>query len=131
MKKLRVTVDGKSYDVSVEILEGGSPAAAAPAPAPASVGSASVSAPAGGAPKPKPAPSSDGGSGDVTSPLAGKIVSIDTAVGKQVSEGDEILTLEAMKMNTYLYASKTGTVKAIHANVGDAVEEGQVLISIE
>ncbi len=122
MKKLKVTVDGKVYEVSVEIEgESAAPAPAAPvAPAPA---------PAPVAPAPAPAAVPAGASG-VPSPLAGKVVSIDTKVGASVKDGDQILTIEAMKMNTYIYADKAGTISAINVNVGDGVEEGQILAVI-
>lgn len=135
MKKLKVTVDGKVYEVSVEI-EGEASAAVPAAPAPAPVVSAPVAAPAAApvpapvpAPAPAPAAVPAGGSG-VPSPLAGKVVSIDTKVGAAVKDGDQILTIEAMKMNTYIYANKAGTISAINVSVGDGVEEGQVLAVI-
>lgn len=140
MKKLKVTVDGKVYEVSVEI-EGDASAAPAPAPAPVApvVASAPVSAPPPApAPAPAPVPVSPAnaavaipaGATGVPAPLAGKVVSIDTKVGATVKDGDQILTLEAMKMNTYIYASKSGTISAINVNVGDGVDEGQVLAVI-
>ena len=129
MKKLRVTVDGKSYDVLVEILDTGAPAvpgAVAPAPLAAPVTAASVTAPAA----PAAAAKASGGPGDVLSPLAGKIVSIDVKVGQAVEEGAQVATIEAMKMNTYIFAPKSGRVAAVLANPGDGVEEGAVLLQI-
>ena len=126
MKKLRVTVDGKAYDVLVEILdEGGAPAPARPAGQPAHVESAHVSAPpvtapAGGHTAP----------GDVPSPLSGKVVSIDVQPGQTIEVGAQLLTLEAMKMNTYVFAPAAGTVKEILVAPGDAVNEGQVLVKM-
>jgi len=136
MKKLKVTVDGKVYEVSVEI-EGETSVAVPATPAPTPVASAPVPAPAPVAPvapasvptTPAPAAVPAGASG-VPSPLAGKVVSIDTKVGATVKDGDQILTIEAMKMNTYIYANKSGTVSAINVNVGDGVDEGQVLAVI-
>ncbi|MBI5767129.1 MAG: acetyl-CoA carboxylase biotin carboxyl carrier protein subunit [Verrucomicrobia bacterium] len=132
MKKLRVTVDGKSYDVVVEILDGGAPAAPAAAVAPAAISApvtaASVSAPVSAAPA-RPAAAA-GNAGDVTSPLAGKIVSIDVKVGQAVEEGTQVATIEAMKMNTYIYAPKSGKVTAVLVNPGAGVEEGAVLLQI-
>lgn len=113
MKKLRVTVQGKSYDVTVELL---GEAAAAPAPVPATPAPASASANAAG--------------NDVPSPLAGKVVSIGMQVGQQVKEGDELMVLEAMKMNTHVYAPGAGTVTSILVQPGDNVEEGQALATL-
>ena len=127
MKKLRVTVDGKAYDVLVEILdEGETPAPVRPPAHPAHVESAHVSAPpvaaraAGGAAAP----------GGVPSPLAGKVVSIDVQPGQKVAAGAQLLTLEAMKMNTYVFAPAAGTVQEILVAAGDAVEEGQALVKM-
>jgi len=130
MKKLRITVEGKAYDVTVEVLEEGKPAAAtASRPAPSSVAPSSASAAPAPAAPPKEAPSA-GGDGSVASPLAGKIVSIEVSEGQAVKEGDELITMEAMKMNTHVFAPKDGTIGKILVNEGDAVEEGQNLIEI-
>lgn len=124
MKKLRVTVDGKSFDVTVEVLDSQD---SAPAPTPANVvRSAAVAAPTHTAPTPAaPAPA-----GSVPSPLAGKVVSIDVKPGQTVTEGQQLLTLEAMKMNTFVYAPHAGKITEVHVNAGDAVEEGAALISL-
>ena len=126
MKKLKITVEGKVYEVVVEVFDD-----APAAPAPARVVSASpVSAPASSSPKPAAAAPA-AGPGDVVSPLTGKIAAIAVEVGAEVKEGDQVVTVEAMKMNTYVYASKTGKVTAINVQVGDGVEEGQALLKIE
>lgn len=134
MKKLKVTVDGKVYEVSVEI-EGEAAAPVAPAPVAPVVSAPIAPAPVAPAPVAAPAPAAapvavPAGASGVPSPLAGKVVSIDTKVGATVKDGDQILTIEAMKMNTYIYANKAGTVSAINVNVGDGVEEGQILAVI-
>lgn len=131
MKKLRITVDGKVFDVSVELLDQccGAPApapVAAPAPAPAA--SAPVVAPAPVA-TPAPAPVATG-AGNVPSPLAGKVVSLDVAPGTAVNAGDKIMTLEAMKMNTDITAPCSGTLSAFLVAAGDTVQEGQPLAQI-
>jgi biotin carboxyl carrier protein len=124
MKKLRVTVEGKVYDVLVEMLDEGTPAATPHAAAPVAplAPVASTATPA--------APSGPPGSGNIASPLAGKVVSLDVKVGQSVAEGAQVATIEAMKMNTYLYAPKAGTVAAILVHPGDGVEEGTVMIRL-
>ncbi len=121
MKHLRITVEGKSYDVTVERLDSAEPQAAVSAvrPAPAAYLAAPTTAP-----KTAKAP------GDVTSPLAGIVKSLDVAVGTQVKAGDLIVTLEAMKMFTAINAPTDGTVTAFHVSVGDAVDEDQPLYTL-
>jgi biotin carboxyl carrier protein len=130
MDHLRITVEGKVYDVVVEKI--GSESAASPAPAPVVRAAAPAAAPArAAAPAPAPAPKpAAAGAGDAVSPLAGLVQAIDAAVGATVKEGDLVLTLEAMKMYTPINAVASGTITAIHVKVGDAVEEGQVLYTI-
>lgn len=130
MKKLRVTLEGKSYDVLVEFLDE-APSAPVPAAQPVPV-AAPVSAPAPvvapvsvAAPVAKPA-----GAVEVRSPLAGKLVSLDVKPGQPVHEGTQVATVEAMKMNTYVFAPKDGTVLSLVATPGQAVDEAAVLLVI-
>jgi biotin carboxyl carrier protein len=133
IKKLRVTVDGKSYDVTVEMADGpGAPAPASAPPAPPAPPHQSAEvAPA----KPEPAPASAApeppGSGDVPSPLAGRIIEIVVQPGQIVKQNDHLLTIEAMKMNTFVFAPKAGRVASVNVAVGDAVGEGRTLARIE
>ena len=129
MKQLRITVEGKTYDVVVELTNPnqGAPAmSVTPVAAPAPVAAAPVAAPA---PVATPAPAA-AGAGDITSPLAGVIQAIEVAQGATVSEGQLVITLEAMKMYTSINAPAAGTVTAIHCKVGDAVDEGQPLYTL-
>lgn len=129
MKNLRVTVDGKIFHVSVEILD--EPTAVA-APKPPAMASAPVSVPAPAAAPvpPAPAATSAGIAGEVLSPLSGKIVSIDVTIGQVVEEGAQLATIEAMKMNTYVFAARAGKVTAVIAAAGTAIEEGRPLLII-
>ena len=68
---------------------------------------------------------------EVTAPMAGKVINIVVNVGDQVNVDDEVLILEAMKMEMPIVATDSGTVKEIKCNKGDAVESGAVLIVIE
>ena len=141
IKKLRVTVDGVSYDVTVEMSdEAASLATSGPAPAPGAAPPVIASTPAL-APVPTPAPAAPApaaaaaagpsGPGDVVSPLTGRVTAVVVTAGQAVKEGDHLLTLEAMKMNTFVFSPKTGKVAEIKTAVGDAVEENQVLMRIE
>jgi glutaconyl-CoA/methylmalonyl-CoA decarboxylase subunit gamma len=141
IKKLRVTVDGNTYDVTVELPDdAAAPAialgplstpAAPPTPSipPLSAPNVAMAAPPS-APSPAPAAAA-AGPGDVPSPLAGRVTAVVVTVGQSVKEGDHLLTLEAMKMNTFVFAPKTGKVAEIKTAVGAAVEEGQSLVRIE
>lgn len=67
----------------------------------------------------------------VESPIAGKILEINVEVGQAVTEDDELIIIEAMKMENPVFGDEDGTVKEILVKVGDRVEEGQVLLVIE
>lgn len=132
-KHLRITVEGKVYDVMVEDVteDAGSTfyqtadtgmsvpttPVAAPAPAPAPAAAPAAAAPAAGA-------------GDVLAPLGGVILEISVSQGAAVTAGQQVAVLEAMKMKQIVTSDHGGTVSQIHVKVGDAVDAGQPLISI-
>jgi biotin carboxyl carrier protein len=133
--KLRVTVEGKSYEVEVEVLDdtGGlahlassHPAAhAAPSPAPAAPMPSTSTAPA-----PRAAPSS--ASGDVVvAPIVGTVLQVKVAVGDAVELNHVLLVMEAMKMETNVASPMAGRIKAVHVTPGQAVKAGQVMIEFE
>jgi len=130
MKRYRISVNGQSYDVSVEELGGAvarapAPAAVAAAPAPAAP-AAQAAAPA--APAPAAAPS--GAGTPVKAPMPGTLVSYKVAKGQSVSEGQVILILEAMKMENEIVAPRAGVVAALCCNPGSSVNTGDVLAEI-
>ncbi|MDR3229007.1 MAG: acetyl-CoA carboxylase biotin carboxyl carrier protein subunit [Puniceicoccales bacterium] len=130
-KQIRITVEGKTYDVTVEVVGESATVTNIAAAAPAPVAAAPVAA----APAPAPAPAAAprpaaAGAGDVLCPIAGTVVSVDVKVGQKVNTGDKVLTLEAMKMNNIVGATAAGTVTAIHVAVGQSVQEGQPLLSV-
>ncbi len=128
MEHLRITVDGKSYDVVVENIDSAGTTAPPPQARTAAAPAARAAAPQP-APAPAPAPMA-AAAGDMISPLAGVVQAVEVAVGAQVNEGDLVITLEAMKMYTPINATSSGTIKAIHVKTGDSVEEGQPLLTI-
>lgn len=118
MKNYVITVNGTSYDVTVEEVGGtAAPVAAAPV------------APVKAAPAPAAAPAS-AGSISVTSPMPGKILNVKLQAGAAVKKGDVILILEAMKMENEIVAPEDGTIASINVATGDAVEAGAVLATL-
>lgn len=125
-KEFRITLNGKTFDVVAEVIGDSRPSGKSGARRAArSAGAASV-APAS-APRATPA----GADGDLLSPLAGKVVDVHVEVGQKVAEGEKVITLEAMKMNTVVSAPAAGSIKAVHVAAGDGVEEGQPLLAIQ
>ena len=116
MKNYTITVNGSVYEVTVE--EGSSvPAAIQAAPAPKA------------APKVAPAAGAQG-SVKINAPMPGKILAIKANPGQTVKHGDVVLVLEAMKMENEIVAPQDGTVASIQAAVGDQVEAGAVLATL-
>ena len=119
-RKYRVTVNGKAYDVDVEEMGAGAPAAA-PAP---------VAAPApAAAPAPVAAPLA-AGEGSITAPMPGKVLKILVAPGAAVAAGQLVLILEAMKMENEIFATAAGTVSQLGCKEGDSVNTGDTLLVI-
>ncbi len=69
--------------------------------------------------------------GDVITPVPGKVTSIKVGVGDKVSEGDTVLTVEAMKMENEVHSPITGVVKEIFVKMGDSVNPDETLMKIE
>ena len=65
---------------------------------------------------------------DVIAPMGGKVIDVKVKVGDAVNEGDEVVILEAMKMELPVVAEASGTVKEVKCNKGDAVEAEAVLV---
>ncbi|CFY12454.1 Single hybrid motif [Syntrophomonas zehnderi OL-4] len=67
----------------------------------------------------------------IESPMAGKVLEILTEVGKNVAEDDEVIILEAMKMENPIYAPTSGIVKEIKVKIGQQIAEGEVIMELE
>jgi biotin carboxyl carrier protein len=76
-------------------------------------------------------PSAQGSSKDVISPLPGVVVAILVKPGDSVEHGQELFTLEAMKMKNAIRSNREGMIASIDIDVGDQVNHGQVLMSFE
>ncbi len=68
---------------------------------------------------------------EILAPMGGKVIEVKVKPGDAVSEGDEVVILEAMKMELPVVAEASGTVKEVNANNGDTVEAEGVLITFE
>lgn len=126
--KYKVTLNNRVYEVEVEQGEAmlvDEYALAAPAPA-APVAAAPVAA----APAAAAAPVDLAAGEPVKSPMPGNILKINVTQGQQVSEGDVIMILEAMKMENEIVATRGGTIAQIAVSKGAVVETGAVLAVI-
>ena len=127
MKNYTITVNGNVYEVTVEegfTGKAAAPKAAAPVQAPKA---APVPA---AAPAPAAAPTGAAGSVAVTAPMPGKILGVKASAGQAVKKGQVIVILEAMKMENEIVAPQDGTVATINVAVGDSVEPGATLATL-
>jgi len=69
--------------------------------------------------------------GGLEAPMPGKVIAVKAAVGQSVKKGEEILIVEAMKMENAIRAPRDGVVKSISAAVGDMVSPGVVLVELD
>ncbi|MEI0701834.1 biotin/lipoyl-containing protein [Brachyspira intermedia] len=122
-KQYKITVNGKTYDVSVEEIR--------PVASNKTV-STIVNTPVN-TPKPAAAPAAsiDENAISVKATMPGTIVSFSVAVGDKVQEGQVVAILEAMKMENEITAPASGEVKSIHVEKGSSVVEGQVILQIK
>ncbi|MCI9143723.1 MAG: acetyl-CoA carboxylase biotin carboxyl carrier protein subunit [Lachnospiraceae bacterium] len=124
MKNYTITVNGNVYDVVVEEGTSGAPVAAK---APAAPKAAPKAAPAAAK---APAASGAAGSIKIEAGAAGKVFKLEKKVGDAVKKGDAVVIIEAMKMEIPVVAPEDGTVASVDVAVGDAVEAGAVLATL-
>ena len=120
MKNLRITVNGTAYDVQVEELgESAAPIAAASVAAAPAAPAAKPAAPAGAV-----------GNISVKAPMPGTVVNVVVTVGQTVKAGEDLVFIEAMKMETPVKAPQDATVATIEVSKGEAVDSGKVLVTL-
>ena len=124
MSKYRITVDGKTYEMDVELIGANGAAVQPVAKAAAPV----VSAPAAPSPAAKPAASSTGA---VTAPMPGTILKVLKASGDAVKAGDVVLILEAMKMENEISAPADGVIGSLSLTEGSTVAGGDLLFEVK
>jgi methylmalonyl-CoA carboxyltransferase small subunit len=127
--KLKITVDGKVYEVDVEASE---PEQPQPGYLPPAGQTRVPAATTGAVPTAAVNPPATTPVADETkvcrSPIAGVVVRLPVQVGQAIQANDVLVVLEAMKMETVITSSVAGKIVNVHANVGDAVQGGQVLV---
>ena len=127
MKSYTITVNGVAYEVTVEETAGGAaPAAAMPAMPKAP----SQTAPMPAAPAPKAA-SAGAGANKIEAGAAGKVFKIEVKTGQAVKKGETVIILEAMKMEIPMVSPVDGTIASVDCAVGDAVEAGALLATVD
>ena len=132
MKNYTITVNGKAYNVTVE--EGQTTQTT-----PVQTQQAAPTAPKSSEPKPdsaklpKPAVQGNGtaGSISITASVPGKISKIEASAGGSVKKGDSVVVLEAMKMEIPIVAPSDGVIAGINVTVGETVESGDVLATMD
>ena len=127
--KLKITVEGKVYEVEVEVAEPEQPQPGnVPPPAQTRVPAVRPAA----APPAQPRSASVADESKVCrSPIAGVVVRVSAQVGQNIQVNDVLLVLEAMKMETRITSPLAGKVARVNVNLGDAVQPGQVLVEFE
>lgn len=129
--KLRITIEGRVYEVEVDMLEGAAGQAATPLPvapvptAPPPPQPAPAPAPA---PAPPPAAAPKAGGKTFPAPLAGTVRKVLVGPGDAVKKDQKVIVLEAMKMETDVFAPADGTVTTVLVKEGDSVQAGTPLI---
>lgn len=117
MRNFLVNVNGTSYQISVEEIDG--KATPAPAAAPAAPAPAAAPAPVAAADK------------TVSAPMPGNILSVSVKPGDVVKSGDTLMILEAMKMENEILAPADGTIDQVFVQKGSTVETGAALCSLK
>ncbi len=124
MRTFNVTVNGQTYEVSVEEVNGSAAPARAAAPV---VSSAAPKA----APKAAAKPAVAGAGMPVKAPMPGTVLDVKVKVGDTVKNGQAVCVLEAMKMENEIPATKDGKITSVLATKGTSVNTGDVLVTIE
>ena len=131
MRTFRVTVNGKSYDVTVEEMDQVRESKPPPAEAPRDNPPPAVKPQPAQQPEAKAEPQNTSGGQKVLAPMPGVVLDLKVSRGDSVKEGDTLLVLEAMKMENEISAPCPGLVKDILVTKGASVNTDDLLVTIE
>jgi methylmalonyl-CoA carboxyltransferase small subunit len=119
--KLRITVDGTTYEADVEVVDEEEELEEAEG-SPYDESTYAVEEPDAG---------TAGNGNECRSPVMGLVIRVEVEAGQQVEAGQRVMVLEAMKMETHITAPRACKVKFVHAVPGDPVKVDQLLIEFE
>jgi len=119
--KLRITIDGTTYEADVEVVDEEEKIEEDEAQVFEEPIDAAEESGAGG----------DANPNECRSPVMGLVIRVDVGAGQQVGVGQQVMVLEAMKMETRLTAPRACKVKCVHVAAGDPVKVDQLLIEFE
>ena len=129
MSKYRITLDGKTYEMDVELI-GTNGAVQQPVKTEIKAAPVTSSAPAVPSAKPAAKPA-EAGSGTLLAPMSGTILKVLKADGDQVKAGEVVPILEAMKMENEILSPVDGTVASLNLSAGGTVAGGDVLFEVK
>lgn len=123
---LIATVGDQQFEVSVEVVQPQGTSSA-----PVAVTSKPVAAPAAPVASVAPAASVESAANAITAPMPGDITDVYVSPGDSIGVGQEICSLEAMKMKNAIRSPRDGVVARVAVSPGQAVAHGEVLITFE
>lgn len=116
MKKYKVNVNGNWYEIALELVDENDVKTATAPAAPTQAPAATTAAPAGAE--------------VIKAPMPGTILSVNFAEGASVKKGDNLVILEAMKMENEIKAPRDGKIASVNVTKGAAVQSGDVLVTL-
>jgi methylmalonyl-CoA carboxyltransferase small subunit len=128
--KLQIGIDGKTYEVEIEVLEDDA-APRMPNYGPYPVVPATLQSAPTAAPQPETVAETAADDKLCRSPVAGVVIKVNVEPGQTMRADELMIVLEAMKMETNVTASRPGKVKSVRVAQGDSVKANQVVVEFE
>ena len=127
--KLRITIDGKTYEAEVEIVDAGESAPEYPAYPPVATSFTPAALPEAMIKAPNAAEAGNGK--ECRSPVTGMVMAVNVVVGQAVQANEVLVVLESMKMEMQIAAAEAGVVKSVLVAQGASVKAEQVMVEFE